>query len=176
MRQPSAGERRRKIRDLLAERDQPVTGSELAQLLGVSRQIIVQDVALLRAAGEPILATPQGYLASPAQRSRVLRAVLACRHDLQGTGPELNAMVDQGLRVVDVIVEHQLYGELRGMLMVETRADVQEFMEKVEQGGAALLSTLTQGVHLHTVEASRPEAIERARAALKEGGFLVLEE
>ena len=172
----TAAERRLQIRSLLADRDQPVTGSELAQQLGVSRQVIVQDVALLRAAGAPILATPQGYLITRTNPTQPYRAVLACRHDVQGTGPELNTMIDEGLRVVDVVVEHQLYGELRGMLMLETRADVREFVDKVQQGGAQLLSTLTQGVHLHTVEASRPEAIERAREALRRAGFLVLDE
>lgn len=172
----SAGERRAQIRSILASRQAPITGSELSQLLKVSRQIIVQDVALLRAAGDPILATPQGYLRAPASPGRPYRAVFACRHGLEGTGDELDALVDQGLRVVDVTVEHLIYGELRGMLMVETRADVQDFLQRVQAGGASLLSTLTQGVHLHTVEAARADQLERAKASLRAKGFLVGEE
>jgi transcriptional regulator of NAD metabolism len=172
----SAGDRRAQIRTILANRQTPITGSELSQILGVSRQIIVQDVALLRAAGDPILATPQGYLRAPASPGRPFRAVFACRHGLEGTADELDAMVDQGLRVVDVTVEHLIYGELRGMLMVETRADVRDFIQRVQEGGATLLSTLTHGVHLHTVEAARPEQLDRAKQSLREKGFLVGEE
>lgn len=74
---------------------------------------------------------------------------------------------------MDVIVEHPLYGELRGSLMVESRADVRDFLTRVKATHASLLSSLTSGVHLHTVEASRPEMISRARARLRKRGFLL---
>ena len=57
-----AKERRSAILQLLRSRTQPVTGGELAQLMGVSRQVIVQDVALLRTSGASIFATPEGYI------------------------------------------------------------------------------------------------------------------
>jgi uncharacterized protein len=82
-------------------------------------------------------------------------------------------MVDHGLRVVDVIVEHPVYGELRGSLMMASRADVREFAGRVESGEVALLSELSGGVHLHTVEAPSQERLDRARQALRERGFLV---
>jgi uncharacterized protein len=77
------------------------------------------------------------------------------------------------VKILDVIVEHPIYGELRGSLMIESRADVQDFLRRVRSTHASLLSSLTAGVHLHTVEASRPEMISRARAQLRQKGFLL---
>lgn len=150
-----------------------MTGSELARQLGVSRQVIVQDIALLRAAGEDILATPQGYRLGPGLAARPYRAVIAVRHSPAQTGDELYSLVEAGTRVLDVIVEHPIYGELRGLLLLETREDVDVFLERVAASGAALLSTLTGGVHLHTLEAAHPDAIELARARLREKGYLL---
>ena len=82
-------------------------------------------------------------------------------------------MVDHGVKVLDVIVEHPLYGELRGSLMIESRADLQDFLKHVRSSHASLLSSLTGGVHLHTIEASRPEMISRAKAQLRARDFLL---
>ena len=166
-------ERRRRIRDLLHERERPITGTELAARMGVSRQVIVQDIALLRAQGEELVATPLGYLLTRRLAPAAHRAVLACRHDRETTEDELLTMVDQGLKVVDVVVEHPIYGELRGMLRLESREDVRRFLDHLRESDAALLSALTKGVHLHTVEASRPEVLTRARAALRAKGYLL---
>lgn len=149
-----------------------VTGDELAKHFRVSRQCVVQDIAILRAGGEEIFATPQGYRL-PHNASHVQRAILACQHGPEQTGEELQTLVDNGVRILDVIVEHPIYGELRGTLMIESRADVEDFLAKVKASKASLLSSLTGGVHLHTVEASRPEMLERATAVLKKKGFLL---
>ncbi len=168
----SSKRRRRRILDWMRSSGGPLSGAELAKRLRVSRQCLVQDIAILRAAGEEIMATPRGYqLPQPANHGH--RAVLACRHSPERTEEELQILVDHGVKIVDVIVEHPLYGELRGSLMIESRADVQDFLEKVKAAHASLLSSLTGGVHLHTVEASRPEMISRARARLRERGFLL---
>jgi transcriptional regulator of NAD metabolism len=150
----------------------PIQGGMLARHFRVSRQCVVQDVAILRASGEQIIATPQGYRLPPAA-DRAQRAVLACRHGPERTEEELQVLVDNGVRILDVVVEHPLYGELRGTLMIESRADVQDFLEQVKTTKAALLSSLTGGVHLHTVEASRPEMIARARTQLRARGLLL---
>ena len=102
----------------------------------------------------------------PKGSSRSHRAILACRHAPERTEEELQILVDHGVKVLDVIVEHPIYGELRGSLMIESRADVQDFSERARASHASLLSSLTGGVHLHTVEASRPEMISRAKAQL----------
>lgn len=163
--------RREQILDLLRTSARPITGSELAQHLSVSRQVIVQDVAILRAAGAEIIATPQGYVLARPRREH--RAVLAVRHARDETERELMALVDAGVFVLDVVVEHPLYGELRGNLMLGSRADVTAWVARWQATHAELLSALTRGVHLHTVEAMSPAAIERAREALRALGFLL---
>jgi transcriptional regulator of NAD metabolism len=150
----------------------PIRGGELAKHFRVSRQSLVQDVAILRAGGEDIVATPRGYLL-PGRAGRGHRAILACRHAPERTEEELQILVDHGVKILDVIVEHPLYGELRGSLMIESRADLQDFLAHVSASHALLLSSLTGGVHLHTIEASRPEMISRAKARLRARGFLL---
>ncbi len=150
----------------------PIPGNQLARQFHVSRQCLVQDVAILRAHGEEILSTPQGYRLPSAEKA-AHRSVIACQHPPERTEEELNVLVDHGVRVLDVIVEHPLYGELRGALMVESRTDVIDFVRRWKKTKANLLSSLTRGVHLHTVEASKPQAIARAKAELHERGILL---
>ncbi len=170
---PGAAERRRRLTAWMRTRTGPVHGDELARRFRVSRQCLVQDVAILRAAGVDIISTPQGYRLPQSGRSAPHRATLACRHSPAQTEEELNILVDHGLRVLDVVVEHALYGELRGSLMIESRADVQDFLRRWKTTRASLLSSLTNGVHLHTVEASSRERIARAKAALHARGMLL---
>lgn len=165
-------QRRRRIVASIRSHRGPLPGAELAKRLRVSRQCLVQDIAILRAAGEEIVATPRGYRL-PDSATDTHRAVLACRHSPERTEEELQILVDHGVAVLDVIVEHPLYGELRGSLMIESRADLQDFLKQVKATHASLLSSLTGGVHLHTVEASRPEMISRARAQLRARGILL---
>ena len=168
-----SGERRARIIALLQESERPVTGADLATRLGVSRQVIVQDIALLRAQGAGVVATPLGYMLAKRLAPTALRAVLACRHTYETTEDELLTMVDLGLTVVDVVVEHPIYGEIRGLLALESRADVRRFLDRLRESQASLLSALTKGVHLHTVEARRPEALAQARAELSAKGYLL---
>lgn len=150
----------------------PVRGGALAHRFRVSRQCVVQDIAILRAGGYEVMATPSGYRV-PGPAVKAHRAVLACNHSPERTQEELQILVDNGVKVVDVIVEHAVYGELRGSLSLESRADVEEFLQQVRASKAGLLSSLTGGVHLHTVEASRAEKITRAKAELRRRGFLL---
>jgi uncharacterized protein len=166
------GDRRRKLLDCLRARDFAVAGNELARELHVSRQCLVQDVAILRARGQEILSTPQGYRLLRAQPA-THRAIIACCHTADRTEEELNILVDNGVKVMDVVVEHPLYGELRGGLMIESRADVEEFLRRWNKTQATLLSSLTDGVHLHTVEASKPQMIARAKEQLDARGILL---
>jgi uncharacterized protein len=168
----SADKRRRRIVGWMQRHRAPIRGSELARRLHVSRQCLVQDIAILRASGEQIVATPRGYRL-PEGSPHPHRAILACRHAPERTEEELQILVDHGVKILDVIVEHPLYGELRGSLMLESRADVQDFLKRVRTSHAELLSSLTGGVHLHTVEASRPEMISQAKARLGARGFLL---
>ena len=164
--------RRQKLLETLRARRGPIAGSALARQFRVSRQCLVQDVAILRARGEEILSTPRGYRV-PGLAAAGHRAVIACKHPPERTQEELNILVDHGVHVLDVIVEHPLYGELRGSLMIESRSDVTEFLQRQRASNAVLLSSLTGGVHLHTVEASRTEMIAKAKAELHEVGILL---
>ena len=168
----SASQRRRRIVAWMRSHGAPIRGEELAGHFRVSRQCVVQDIAILRAGGEDIVATPRGYRL-PKGAGRRHRAILASRHAPERTEEELQILVDHGVKILDVMVEHPLYGELRGSLMIESRADVQDFLGQVSASHASLLSSLTGGVHLHTIEASRPEMISRAKARLRARGFLL---
>ena len=171
IRDPAA--RREAILGRLAEADGPVSGDALAERFKTSRQAIVHDVAVLRAAGAPIVATVRGYLLVPRPERTAHRAVVAVRHRPADAADELLALVDLGVRVVDVVVEHPLYGELRGELHLASPADVRAWLEATAARGAHLLSELTDGIHLHTLEAPTEQALERARAVLAARGYLL---
>jgi hypothetical protein len=169
----SSSERRSRLLAALATSDAPLSGDALAGRFGVSRQAIVHDVAILRAEGQPVVATVRGYLLARSADRLALRAVVAVRHRPDQAEIELLAIVDLGVRVVDVIVEHPTYGELRGELHLHAPADVRAWSEATRREGAHLLSELTGGVHLHTLEAATPEQLDRAREVLADLGFLL---
>ena len=168
-----AKERREKIINTLKDAGQPVTGTALAKELGVSRQVIVGDIAILRAAGADIYATPQGYIVFTSAAPMAVKTKLACRHDRGRMEEELAVIIDNGGRVLDVSVEHPVYGEIRANLMLASRRDLSEFLEKSAISGAAPLSVVTGGVHLHTVEAPSTEIIDKIRYELKAIGILL---
>lgn len=168
-----AARRRNAILDRLRASKVPVSASLLAGEFSVSRQIIVGDIALLRAAGEAISATPRGYLL--AREAQGLLRTVACRHGIDGTRQELYLLVDNGCSVLDVVVEHAVYGQLVGQLQLHSRYDVDQFMDRLGQEGNKPLSTLTEGIHLHTLRCPDEAAYERARDALLAAGFLLEE-
>lgn len=169
-----AAARREAIASALAEAEGPVAASVLASRFGVSRQIIVGDIALLRASGTDITATPRGYVLTAPQRGAVY--TVACVHDMEGMERELNIMVDNGCTVLDVVIEHAVYGELTGMLSLASRYDVRQFVERLSAEGAAPLSALTGGIHLHKLLCPSEAAFERTRRALDEAGILLRED
>ena len=172
MEQRGAAARRAAIAEILSSAQGPVSATALARRLAVSRQIIVGDVALLRAAGADIAATPRGYLMGTAARDGVERQV-ACVHVPEDMGRELTAIVDAGGEVVDVVVEHPVYGQLTGELRVRSRYDVEQFLRRVEEHGARPLSDLTGGIHLHTIRCPDREVLRRVLAALDREGLLL---
>lgn len=166
-----AASRRQAILDRLRSADRPVSASALAAGLNVSRQIIVGDIALLRAGGAEISATPRGYVL-PRATDGITRTI-ACRHTLAQTGQELDILVDNGCTVLDVIVEHPVYGQLTGQLQISSRYDVEQFLARIRDSDAAPLSMLTGGLHLHTLCCPNEDAYTRAYAALKAAGLLL---
>jgi len=166
-------ERRRMILKVLSEHSTPVSAGRLAEQLGVSRQVIVGDVALLRAEGSDITATARGYLLTR-QEAGVIRQV-ACRHGSAEMEAELTAMVDQGCAVLDVVVTHPIFGELRGPLDLKNRYEVGLFLANCVRLGAIPLSHLTGGIHLHTLRCPDEDAYRRVLTALWELGILLEE-
>lgn len=165
-------ERRRAIEQLLRTSKEPVTGNQLAAAFQVSRQVIVQDMAVLRAGGLEVEASAQGYsLRTPRERCA---CVVACRHTgREAMREELYAVADAGACVEDIVVEHPVYGEIVGRLRIATRREADQLVESLSQPQAAPLSVVTGGLHLHTLTASYQQALDRAIAALKAHGVLV---
>lgn len=167
-----AGERRERILEYFRRQTGPVSASTLAAEFSVSRQIIVGDVALLRASGVDIDATPRGYILKEKEKKGLIRRV-ACVHNGEQMADELNICVDYGCEVLDVIVEHPVYGELTGKLYLQSRYDVAQFIQKVQQESAHSLSELTDGAHLHTLRCPSQDIFEKTCEALKASGYLL---
>ena len=159
-------ERRAAIVCALREQVGPVSASALAARFGVSRQIIVGDVALLRAKDVPIFATPRGYLLEQEGPSCIRRTIACCHSGEDPLAEELFTVVDFGGEVVDVIVEHPIYGQISGQLHIQSRFDVQRFLEKLKTEQAKALSSLTGGIHLHTISCPSEEIYERILQSL----------
>ena len=170
----TANERRQKIFETLTATSAPVSASTLATQLDVSRQVIVGDIALLRASGTNVSATPRGYVLE-SEKGGLVRTI-ACVHTLDKLEDELNVIVDNGCEVLDVIVEHPVYGQMKGELRLTSRYDVGCFVTKLHATSAPPLSTLTNGVHLHTVRCPDEAAFARVCAALEKQGMLFEQE
>jgi transcriptional regulator of NAD metabolism len=151
--------RRQLILEQLAQSTQPISASRFAKEFGVSRQIIVGDIALLRAAGEEIIATARGYKREKINHAK--ESKIAVQHNEEQTQEEL-----------ETIVEHELYGELVGQLQISSQQDVEIFMKNYKKTNASLLSKLTGGIHLHTIRYKNEEMFENIKKALAEKGIL----
>ena len=164
----TAAERRSAVYQALSS-DTPLSASALAARFGVTRQVIVGDIALLRAEGRSITATPRGYIIP--QQEGFVRTV-ACIHSAETTRDELNAMVDCGCTVLDVVVEHPIYGQLTAPLSIASRYDVGQFIEKMTTLSATPLSALTEGIHLHTLACPDEQVFTHLCQTLREMGML----
>lgn len=165
-------ERRQELVRALRGAGRPILGSELAQQFSVSRQVLVQDMAILRAAGVDIIATPRGYLLRD-EAPVAHRDVLQVQHDADAMVDEMTILVDLGIRIVDISIDHPIYGHLQADLQITSRQDIQELIARFEETGALGLFILTNGRHSHTVESPRADLLDKARAALSERGYLI---
>lgn len=167
-------ERRQEILHILKSSGKPVKGGDLAKKANVSRQVIVGDITLLKAMNEPIIATSQGYLyMQPATEPVQYERTIACQHSPEDAELELQLLVDIGVTVKDVSIEHPVYGDLVASIMVSNRREVKQFIDRVKSTQAAFLSQLTDGIHLHTISASSNKALDEAEEALDKAGFLI---
>ena len=165
-------QRREYIENLLTKNNVTYKGQLLAKELGVTRQVIVKDIAIIRATGVNIIATPEGYL-MPSEENNYVKRVIAVLHGKEDIYNELECIVKFGGIVEDVTVEHSLYGEIRAMLMIKTIMDIEEFAKKFEEFSAEPLSSLTKGIHLHTVRADNDEIMDCIIKELKDKNYLI---
>ncbi|HYK73995.1 MAG TPA: transcription repressor NadR [Pseudoneobacillus sp.] len=167
-------DRREWILNVLKASASPITGADLAAKTNVSRQVIVGDITLLKAKNEPIIATSQGYIYLKTNSPNpLIERSIACYHPPDRTEEELNLLVDHGVTVKDVTIEHPVYGDLTASIMVSNRQEVKQFMKNVLSTKAAFLSELTDGIHLHTITATSEKALEEAENALLEANLLI---
>ncbi len=159
----------------LSKSSRPVSGTELARRMGVSRQVIVQDVALLRATSRNILSTNKGYiLFEPRLELESCRKTLCVRHTTEQVLDEFYTVVDLGGKILDVVVEHDLYGQIAVDLIIASRQDAEEFFRKMQGSRVKPLKELTEDIHYHTVVARDGSAMEQIEKALLQKGYLVL--
>lgn len=166
--------RRSQIMQLLSGAQNPLSGTELAKQMHVSRQVIVQDIALLRASNRNIISTSKGYLLAAAPAAVCTRTFYVC-HTAEQAEEELNLIVDNGGKLLDVIVEHDIYGTITVDLFLENRRDVRDFIQKLHNSPDHPLSLLTQGKHYHTVTAAREADLEAIEQALSCKNYLISE-
>ncbi|MDT8284163.1 MAG: transcription repressor NadR [Thermovirgaceae bacterium] len=161
-------ERLQRLSGILAAADVPLSGLFLAEELKISRQAIVQDIALLRDRGIRVMATSRGYVLRGDSRRRTF----AVRHDPGQISEELNTIIDAGGRILDVMVHHPVYGEIRGNLDLASREEVSLFINMLKSSGQSPLLSLSNGFHIHTVEAPDELTLDAIERALSEKGFL----
>ena len=166
----SGQKRREEIIRKLSHAASPVSGETLAKEFSVSRQVIVQDIALIRALGYDIISTNRGYLIQG--KTNVCSRVFKVKHTEEEVADELNLFVDAGGKVCDVFIYHKVYGVVQAKLDIRSRLDVQKYMKEIQSGKSSLLSKVTSGYHYHTVEADSEEVLDLIQEALNERGFL----
>ena len=161
--------RRAGILKLLSASEAPVSAGSLAEEFGVSRQIIVKDIARLREEGKQISALSRGYvIEKKALPERVFKTI----HSDEEVENELNLIVDLGGIVKDVFIFHKYYNKVSAELNIKSRRDVSRFLENIASGKSSLLKNVTSGYHYHTVSADSTETLELIEARLKKSGFL----
>ncbi len=168
-------ERRQAIIEYLTTTGQtPVNGTQLAKHFGVSRQIIVQDIALLRAQNYPIWSTNKGYMLNkPQEKPDGCRRVIAVCHTKEQTLEEMQAILDFGGRMLDIFVDHDLYGEIRAELIINDLQDALDFCERMNHSSSKPLKVLTGDIHYHTIVAPSEKAMQMILQELTEKGMLI---
>ncbi len=164
------GEDRRKlILNTLLDAKEPISGSALGKITGVSRQVVVQDIALLRSQGYSIATSHYGYiLDKPEQCIRLVKT----HHTVDQMEDELTTIVDLGGSILDTVVNHRTYGKVTAPLNVKNRKDIRNFMHDIETGKSSPLSTITSGYHFHHIAADSEETLNEIEAALSQKGYL----
>ena len=163
-------ERREQIIRQIQESKAPVSGTKLASLYSVSRQVIVQDIALIRAAGHEIISTNRGYLLNT---SHSVNRIFKVNHTHEDLEDELCTVVDLGGKVVNVMVNHRVYGHMEAEINITSRRKVMEFVEDIKRGKSSPLKNITSNYHYHLIETDSEETLDLIEEALRQKKFLV---
>lgn len=164
-------ERRKAIVNLLSASKTPISGGELSKQFNVSRQIIVQDITVLKGLGYEIFSTHHGYVL---QKSPLVERVFKLKHTTEQTEDELNSIVDLGGTVVDVFVWHKVYGKISATLNIFSRLHVKQFLEGVRTGKSTELMNITGGYHYHTVRADSEAVLDKIGKMLQQKNYIAL--
>ena len=167
-----AEQRRKEIVNIMMSEKKAISGGQFSEKLGVSRQIIVQDISALKTAGYEILSTHSGYVL---QDSPLAERVFKVRHTKEETENELNTIVDFGGTIADVFVWHKVYGKVLAKLNISSRHHVAQFLEGVRTGKSTELMNITGGYHYHTVRADSDDILDKIEQALNESNYIVPE-
>lgn len=167
-----AVERRKAIAKILLSSTEAVSGGKLSEEFGVSRQIIVQDITVLKGSGYDILSTHNGYII---QRSPLKERVFKLHHTTEQTEDELNAIVDLGGTVVDVFVWHKVYGKMAAPLNIFSTLHVKQFIEGIRTGKSSELMNITGGYHYHTIRAESEDVLDKINEVLSRKGYIAPE-
>ena len=165
-------ERRKAIISYLLAAKEPVSGTELSQHFNISRQIIVQDISVLKGSGCEILSTNHGYIL---QKSPLSERVFKVRHTANETEDELTCVVELGGTVVNVFVHHSVYGKIEAELNISTPEQVRQFLDSISTGKSTELMNVTGGYHYHTIRADSEQILDQIGAALKDRNYIVPE-
>ena len=169
----TGSQRREKLVQLLKTSDSPLSGTALAKQLQVSRQVIVQDIALMRAENHAIVSTNKGYLYRAAAAENTWpKRVFFVRHSTEQVLEEFLTVIELGGRILDVSVEHELYGPIRADLLIENRADAEDFVRRLAACRDNPLKVLTDDCHFHTVTAPSEKLLDLMEAELRAKGYL----
>lgn len=161
--------RRKEIVSLLSQNREAVSGGELSEHFNVSRQVIVQDISVLKGQGYDIISTHYGYILND---SPLAERVFKLKHTTNETEDELSTIVSLGGTVADVFVWHKVYGRIVAPLNIFSQLHVKQFIEGVRSGKSSELMNITGGYHYHTVRADSEEILDRIEEALKEKNYL----
>jgi len=165
----TGADRRKLLISMMRETDKPVSGTALGKKTGVSRQVIVQDIALLRTEGYPIVSTARGYIID--KPKEVYRVIKVC-HTNEQVEDELITIVDLGGSVENVMVNHRVYGMLDAPLEIKNRRDVAKFVNDLQTGKSTSLLNLTSGYHFHKISAESEEILDEIEEALRQKNYL----
>ncbi|MBE6794254.1 MAG: transcription repressor NadR [Ruminococcaceae bacterium] len=165
-------DRRKEIAAVLISSDTPVSGNMLSEKFGVSRQIIVQDISLLKASGYDIISTHNGYIL---QSSPLKERVFKLKHTTDDTEDELTTIVSLGGTVADVFVWHKVYGKVEAKLNIFSDMHVKQFIEGVRSGKSSELMNITGGYHYHTIRAESDDILDKIGEALDKKGYIAPE-